>query len=177
MSTDTIEDRLADVRRRIAFLRALAQTDAVEERARIQRHVDALHREEACVLAAERRAPEKVEEKLGRLRTRLAVAERSVTADVSDEWTTFAAAVEEELRSWDTYLERLQTTAVAQAGTSRERAEAAIADVRTRRIAVYDRLAQACQDVKGAWHEQKNQVSAARDALEQKADELSANLN
>jgi hypothetical protein len=177
MSTTTIEDQLTDVRRRIARLRALAQTDAVEERARIQRHVDALHREEASVLAAERRAPEEVEERIAQLRTRLAAAESSVTADISDEWMTFAAAVEEELRSWDTYLERLQATAVAKAGTSRERAEAAIADVRSRRIAVYDRLAQAWQEVDGAWREQRNQVSAARDALEQKADELSANFN
>ena len=96
--------------------------------------------------------------------------------DVSDEWTSFAAAVEDELRSWDTYLERLQATAVAKAGNARERAEAAIADVRTHRIAVYDRLAQARADVNGAWHEQRNQVSTARDKLDQKADELSAKV-
>jgi hypothetical protein len=173
----TTETQLADVRRRIARLRALAQTDAVEERGRIQRHVDALHQEEASVLAAERRAPDDVEEKLGQLSTRLAVAENSVTADVADEWTRFAAAVEQELRSWDAYLERLQATAVATAGTSRARAEIAIADVRTRRIVVYDRLAQAREDVNGAWREQRDHVSAARDALEQKADELSAKLN
>ena len=144
--------------------------------ARIRRHLDALHREEASVLAAAREAPDEVEEKLGQLRTRLAVAENSLVADVSDEWTTFAAAVEDELRSWDTYLERLQATAVAKAGNARERAEAAIADVRTQRIAVYDRLAQAREDVNGAWHEQRNHVSAARDELEQKADELSARI-
>jgi hypothetical protein len=177
MSTTTIEDQLTDVRRRIARLRALAQSDAVEERARIQRHVDALHREEAAVLAAERRAPEEVEGKLGQLRTRLAAAESSVTADFSDEWSTFTAAVEQELRSWDTYVERLQATAVARAGTSRERAEAAIADVRARRIDVFDRLTQAWRDVNGAWREQRDQVSAARDALEQTADELSATFN
>jgi cellobiose-specific phosphotransferase system component IIA len=66
---------------------------------------------------------------------------------------------------------------VAKAGSARERAEAAIADVRTRRIAVYHRLAQAREDVDGAWHEQRNHVSAARDELEQKAAELSANFN
>ena len=115
----------------------------VAETARIQRHLDALHQEEASVLAAARQAPDEVEEKLGQLRTRLAVAENSLAADVSDDWTTFAAAVEDELRSWDTYLERLQATAAAKAWNARERAEAAIADVRTRRIAVYDRLAQA----------------------------------
>ena len=136
------------------------------------RHLDALHREEASVLAAAREAPDEVDEKLGQLRTRLAVAENSLVADLSDEWTTFAAAVEDELRSWDTYLERLQATAAAKAGNARERAEAAIADVRTQRIAVYDRLAQAREDVNGAWHEQRNHVSAARDELERKAAEL-----
>jgi hypothetical protein len=177
MSTITIEDQLAQVGRRIARLQALAQTGLVAETARIQRHLDALHKEEASALAAVRRAPDEVEEKLGQLRTRLAVAEKSLVADISDEWTTFAAAVEDELRSWDTYLERLQATAVAKAGDARERAEAAIADVRTQRIAVYDRLAQAREDVNGAWHEQRNEVTSARDELEQKADELSATIN
>ena len=177
MSTTTTEDQLADVRRRIDRLQALAQAGPAAEIARIQRHLDALHQEEASVLAAARGAPDEAEEKLGQLRTRLAVAENSLVADVSDEWTSFAAAVEDELRSWDTYLERLQATAAAKAGNARERAEAAIADVRTQRIAVYDRLAQAREDVNGAWHEQRNHVSAARDELEQKADELSAKIN
>jgi hypothetical protein len=176
MSTTTIEDQLAEVRRRIARLQALAQTGLVAELARIQRHLDAFHKEEASVLATVRRAPDEVEEKLGQLRTRLAVAEKSLVADVSDEWTTFAAAVEDELRL-DTHLERLQATAVAKAGNARERAEAAIADVRSQRIAVYDRLAQAREDVNGAWHEQRNHVGSARDELEQKADELSARIN
>ena len=113
MSTTTIEDQLAEVRRQIAGLEALGQT--FPERARIQRHLDALHHEEAAVLAAAREAPDEVEEKLGQLRTRLAVAQNSVFADVSDEWATFAAAVEDELRSWGTYLERLQATAAAKA--------------------------------------------------------------
>ena len=89
MSTTTIDDQLAEVRRRIVRLQALAQAGLVAERARIQRHLDALHQEEASVLAAVRGAPDEVEEKLGQLRTRLAVAENSLAADVSDEWTTF----------------------------------------------------------------------------------------
>jgi len=176
MTTTTIEDQVAEVRRRIARLQVLAHTGLVAERARIQRHLAALHEEEASALAAVHRGSDGAEEKLGQLRTRLAVAENSLAADVSDDWTTFAAAVEDELRSWDTYLERLQATAVAKAGNARERAETAIADVRTQRIAVYDRLAQARDDVDGAWHEQRNHVSAARDELEQKADELSAKI-
>ena len=175
MSTTTIEDQLTEVRRRIARLQAFAQSGLVADRARIQRHLDALHQEEASALAAAHGRPDEAEQKLGQLRTRLAVAENSLVADVSDEWTTFAAAVEDELRSWDTYLERLQATAVAKAG-ARERAEAAIADVRSQRIAVYDRLAQARENVNGAWLEQRNHVSSARDELEQKADELPARI-
>jgi hypothetical protein len=172
MSTTTIEDPIEKARRRIDRLQAVAQIAAAADSSRIRRHLEALHREEASVLAAARETPDEVEEKLGQLRTRLAVAENSLFADVSDEWTTFAAAVEDELRSWDTYLERLQATVAAKAGNARERAEAAIADVRTQRIAVYDRLVQAHADVNGSWHEQRNQVSAARDELERKAVEL-----
>ena len=172
MSRTTIDDQLAEIRRRIDRLEAFAPADAAADSSRIQRHLDALRREEAAVAVA----PERVDEQLGQLKTRLAVAENSVVADVSDEWTAFAGAVEDELRSWDTYLERLQATAVAKAGDARERAEAAIADVRTQRIAVYDRLAQAHEDVNGAWHEQRNHVGSARDELEQKADELSSRI-
>jgi predicted nucleic acid-binding Zn-ribbon protein len=175
MSTTTIKDPIEDARRRIGLLHAFAHSGAAADSSRIQRHLDALHREEASVLAAVREAPEEIEEKLGQLRTRLSVAENALFADISDEWTTFAAAVEDELRSWGIYLERVQATA-ATAGKARERAEAAIAGVRTERIAVQDRLAQARADVNGAWHEQKNHVSAARDELERKADELPAKI-
>jgi hypothetical protein len=173
MTTTTIDDELAEVRRRIVRMQALAQSGFVAENERIQRHLEALQQEEASVVAAVRWAPDEAEEKLGQLRTRLAVAENSLAADVADEWMNFAAAVEDELRSWDTYLERLQATAVAKAGNAREQAEAAIAAVRTRRIAVYDRLAQAREHVNGAWHEQRDQVDAARDELEHDAAELS----
>jgi hypothetical protein len=149
----------------------------VSDRTRVARHLDALHHAEASVVTAANRSHEEAEERFGRLMTRLAVAERSVAADVSDEWTAYANAVEDELRSWDTYLERLQATAVANAWEGRDRAENALADVRTKRIAVYGVLDQARKDVNGAWHEQRNNVNTARAELEQKADELSANLN
>ena len=177
MSTTTIEHELAESRRRIAWLRELPQTGLVSERGRIERHLAALHREEASVLVAAREAPGEVEEKLAQLQMRLAVAEHAVAADVSDEWTTYTTAVEDELRAWDTYLERLQATIVARAWQARDRAEAAIAAVRNQRIAVYDQLAQARDDVDGSWQERRSDVGAARDALERKADELSANLN
>ena len=175
MSATTIEDQLADVRRRIDRL-ARTQAGGPTESARIQRHLDALQQEEASVLAAADGAPDEVDEKLGRLRTRLAVAEHSLVADVSDDWASFAAAVEEELRSWDTYLERLQTSVAAKAWKARERAEAAIGEVRSRRIAVDGRLAQARDGAGDGSEDARKRVTAARDELGRKADELSAKL-
>jgi len=146
VSMTTIEEQLAEVRQRIEQLHAAGGVP------RLQRHVDLV---------------DDVEQKLVQLKMRLDVAERSLAADLSDDWATFAAAVEAELESWDTYLERLQTTVAARAWHAREQAEAAIGDVRSRRIAVDDSLA----------HGARDRVTAARDELEQTADELSAKLN
>jgi hypothetical protein len=176
MSTTTIEDQLAEIRGRIERLRVREHADAPAKRARIRRHLDVLHPEEASVRAAVRHAPDEVEGKLGQLRTRLDVAEHSLTADVSDDWATFAAAVEAELRSWDTYLERLQTSVAAKAWKAREQAEAAIGDVRSRRIEVDERLAQARDAAGDVSEHARKRVTAARDELEQKADELSAKI-
>jgi hypothetical protein len=177
LSTTTIEEQLAEVRCRIDRLAAFAYADTTPEPARIQRHLGALEQEEASVLAAARQALAEVEEKLGQLKTRLAVAENSVAADVADDWATFAAAVEGELRNWDAYLERLQTQVAAKAWKAREQAEAAISDVRGRRIAIDERLAQARAATGDAWQEARKRITAARDELEQKAAELSTKLN
>ena len=174
MSTTTIEDQLGEIRRRIVRLQERAQAGAP----RTWRHLDALHQEEAAVRVAVRQAPDEVEEKLGQLMTRLDVAEHSLEADdASDDWAIFVAAVESELHSWDTYLERLQTSVVAKAWRAREQAEAAIGDVRSRRIAVGERLAQV-RDSDGAVSQKaRRRITAARDELEQKATELSTKLN
>ena len=92
MSTSTNDDQLAEFRRRIERLRAFAQVGAAEDGSRIRRHLDALRREEASVAASE--APDRVDEKLGQLKTRVDVAEHSLTADLSGDWPTFVAAVE-----------------------------------------------------------------------------------
>ena len=176
MSTTTIEEQLAGVRGRIDRLRTLEQAAAGAERARMRRHLDVLQQEEASVRDAARNAPDEVEERLGQLTMRLAVAEHSLAADLSDDWTTFAAAVEAELRRWDDYLERLQTSVAERAWRARERAEAAIGDVRSRRIEVDERLVQAREAAGDANGEARRRVTAARDELEQKADELSAKL-
>ena len=178
MNITTIEDQLAEVRFRIGRMQARAQAGvAADVPPRIQRHLDALHRDEASVRAAASQATDEVEEKLGQLKSRLDVAEHSLTADLSDDWAPFAAAVEEELRSWDTYLERLQTDVAANAWKTREQAETAIADVRSRRIAVEERLAQACDGAGDAGQEQRERVTAARDELVQKAHQLPTKFN
>jgi hypothetical protein len=178
LNITTIEDQLAEVRFRIGHMQALAQAGvAADVLRRIQRHLDALHQDEASVRAAASQAPDEVEEKLGRLKSRLYVAEHSLTADLSDDWATFAAAVEEELRRWDTYLERLQTGVAANAWKAREQAETAIGEVRSRRIAVEERLAQACDGAGDGGQEQRERVTAARDELAQKAHQLPTKFN
>ena len=176
MTITTIDDQLAEVRFRTGRLEALGQAGvAADVLPRIQRHLDALHRDEASVRAAAGQAPDEVEEKLGRLQSRLHVAEHSLTADLADDWATFAVAVEADLRSWDTYLERLQATAAEDATADREQVESAIADLRTQRLAVAASLAQAQEQVENAWREQRDRLGVARDELDKKADELSAN--
>jgi hypothetical protein len=174
MSTTTIEDQLTELRRRADRLEALA--GEIAENARIRRHVHAVRRQEAAVLSAVREGPGAIDEKVGQLTTRLAVAERSLAADLSDDWATFADAVEEELRGWDTYLERLQATAAIRPWKARGRAEAAITDLRDRRLAVDERLDAARAAALEAWQEQRRHVETARDELERKADELTVAL-
>ena len=115
-----------------------------------------------------RRAPDDVEETIGLLQTRLAVAEHAAVADLSDDWNTFAAGVEDELRSWNAYLDRLQASIAGKNRNARGAANTAIDDVRTRRTAVYDQLLQA-----GDQQARRERVVAARNELVRRADELS----
>jgi hypothetical protein len=178
LNITTIEDQVAQVCHRIDRLRARTEASANGGALpRMRSHLDALHQEEASIRAAAAHAPDEVEEKLVQLKTRLDVAEHALSADVSDDWVTFAAAVEEELRSWDAYLERLQTSVASKAWEAREQAEAAIGDVRSRRIAVEERLAQACDGAGDGGQEQRKRVTAARDELAQKAHQVSTKLN
>jgi len=176
MRTTTIEEQLARARRRIDLLHAAARA-GTSELQRIGFHLEALRRVEAGVRAAALDAPEEVEERLVLLTTRIDVTEKSLAADASDEWPTFSAAVTAELASWDTYLERLQTSVAAKAGKAREQAEAAIGDVRSRRIALGERLAQVRGSAGAASKEARKHITAFRDELEEKAAELFTKLN
>ncbi|MGZ4256901.1 MAG: hypothetical protein ACXVRE_03970 [Gaiellaceae bacterium] len=101
------------------------------------------------------------------LDTRHRIKELSQAADLAEDWATFAAAVEAELRSWDAYLEQLQTSVAGKTPDAREQTEAAIRDLRGRRIALGEFLV--------GPGEARHAVIAARDDLHRRADELSAN--
>jgi hypothetical protein len=165
-----VDHRLAELSRRIDRLEGLAQVDAaVDASPRIRRDIGALQDGKELVLAAARRAPDDVEETIGLLQTRLAVAEHAAVADLSDDWNTFAAGVEDELRSWNAYLDRLQASIAGKNRNARGQADTAIGDVRTRRVAVYDELLHA-----GDRQARRERVAAARTELVEQADELSA---
>jgi hypothetical protein len=174
--TTTMEEQLAAIGRRIDRLQTRARGAAAARRTRVHGHLDALRDEEASLRAMAGWADNEAAQKLEQLKTRIEVAERSLAADAADDWSAFAEAVEAELDSWDAYLERVQTSVAEKAWKARERAEAAIREVRRRRIAVEQRLAQARDAAGDGWQEQRERVSAARDELEQEADELSAKL-
>jgi chromosome segregation ATPase len=172
--TTPIEDQLAEVHRRINCIQACAQACGLP---RVRRHLEALRDADASVRAAARQAPGEVDEKLERLRTRVDVAEHSLSADVSGDWPTFVAAVEAELDTWDTYLERMQTSVATNAWAARTQAETAIAEVRRHRLAVDEHLEHARDRTDDAWQDQRARVTAARDELQQKVDQLSTKFN
>ena len=159
-NTATKEERLAAIGRRIEMLQA---------------HLDALREEEASARSGH--APEEAEGKLVQLKTRLAVAENSLAADLADDSAKFAAAVESELRSLDAYLERLQTQAAAQTGESRGQAEAEISDLRKRRVALAEHVDRVMRASGAAWQQRKQDLATARAELEQRADEIAGKLH
>jgi len=177
MAPNTIDERLAEAGRRIGQLKARAERIPAAAGPRTRRRIAALQHEETSVRAAARSTPDEFEARLGQLTTRIDIAERSMAAEVSDSREQFTAAVEAELSGWDTYLERLQTTAVTTARKAREQAEAAISELRRCRIAVDERLTQAREAAGSTWKEQRERVAVARDELEEKADELSAKMS
>jgi chromosome segregation ATPase len=174
MITTTIEDQLAEVRRRINYIQVCAQACGLP---RVRSHLDALRDAEASVRVAASQAPGDVEDQLERLRARVDVAEHSLSADVSGDWPTYVLAVEAELDTWDTYLERLQTSVATKAWNARAQAETAIAEVRAHRIAVDEHLEHARDRTDDAWQDQRQRVTAARYELEQQVDQLSTKFN
>jgi uncharacterized protein (DUF2267 family) len=169
MSTTTIDEELREIGIRIERLRAFEEAGITTEHARLRRHLDVLRQYEASIGDA----PDDAEDKLAELRARLSVAEHALVADLSVDWRHFTVAVDDELRSWDTFLERVQMSVATNPSAAREQAETAIGQVRRNRIAVEQGLAQVRHD---ASVEARERIEAARDQLERKADELPARI-
>jgi hypothetical protein len=171
-----IDERLAEVDRRIDDLESGIGLRRSDQRQSVRRRVEALRQGQANAQAAARLSPDPIGERLSRLRSRLDVAERSIDADLAHDRPQYAAAVEAELRGWNAFAERLQATAAAKSGTARDRAEAGIKELRRHRLAVKKHLDDLRDAPQEAWREHQERVTAARDDLERMADDLSASL-
>lgn len=171
-----VDERLALVGRCIDGLEARVRVRGGEQRQRMRRHVVALRREQANAVAATRRAPIRVDDRVARLCSRLEVAERSLDVEVAEDRSAFTVAVEAELHSWDVFAERLQATAASHTATTRDRAEAAMRPLRQQRLVVSQRLDALRGAGWDAWREQRMRVTAAREELERLADDLSESL-
>ena len=171
-----INERLAEVDRRIDDLEAGMGLRRSDQRQSVRRHVEALRQG--------RRTPR---QRHATLPTRSASGSR--VCDRGWRWPSgrstptwhrtarsITAAVEAELRGWNAFAERLQATAAAKTGTARDRAETGIKELRRRRLAVTERLDDLRDAPQEAWREHQERVTAARDDLERMADDLSASL-
>ena len=169
MATATNE-RLGEVSRRIARLEVQAQRGTADAKSRMQRYIDPLRREEESARASARERAAAVDERLEQLDNELELAEHRVAAEFAATEEQFAGAIEAELHGWDAYLERMQSKAAAKSGAARERAEAAIADLRQRRVSIGKSLSDVGTAAGNGWHGAKTRVLAELDDLKTKAD-------
>ena len=178
MATATIEERLAAVRHHLEELETRAKSVPADAKPRVKRHLAALQKDmksaDAALEGARARTAKaavkgtrEVEDRIELLDDRVEVAEHSLTADVARDAKSFMHAVEDELRTWNDYLDHLQ----AKSATKKAAAELKLG---------VDRLAKRLKDAQAMsgkqWDAQKKRVIAAREELERKADELAAKL-
>jgi archaellum component FlaC len=176
MGTTAVDERLDTMRHQIEALESKGRASTGAAKTRIQRQLGTLHQQEASARAAAEQRPDTFDEKFEQFEARFRVAESAVAADLSDNRNEFADAVDDELHRWDTYVERLQAQTALRAASARERAESTISDLRRQRNDIAQRLAAARSASGDTWDEQKQQIGAARDELQRKADEFSANF-
>jgi hypothetical protein len=169
MATATNE-RLGEVRSRIARLEVDVQRGTADAKSRMQQYIVTLRRDEESARASARERAAAVEERLEQLDNELELAEHRVAAEFAETEDQFNDALEAELHRWDAYLDRMQTKAAAKSGAERERAEAAIADLRQRRVSIGKSLSDVGTAAGEDWHDVKTRVLAELDELKSKAD-------
>jgi chromosome segregation ATPase len=176
VATKTTDDMLAEVRRHIDELEARAESAEPRTRARLQDRLDTLREKEASAWAAVRERAEAVDEQFRQLEIDIAIADSRLASELADDATSFAKAVEAELRGWDAAIERLQTRAATKA-QAREQAEAEIAALRRARNRAAERLTALPASSDDAWKKQRNRVTEALDDLERKIREAAVKFN
>jgi hypothetical protein len=163
MSEALTEARLSDAQSRIDSLEEDARGSG-DEKARMDRRVEALRKAHASVRTAARAAGSRFEDALAELGTKLTIAEHRRAAEVARDRDGFERSVTAELDAWDRYLEQLERRAAAQ--TESGRAEASTSELRRRRNEVAQRLADACSAPSDVWRERRERVFEALDELD-----------
>ena len=169
MATATNE-RLGEVRRRIARLEVQAQRGNADAKSRMQGYIDTLRREEESARASAHERAAAVDERLEQLDNELELAEQRVAAEFAATEEQFAGAIKAELHRWDAYLARMQARAATKSGAARERAEAAIADLRQLRVSIDKSLSEVGTAAGENWQDAKTRILADLDDLKSKAD-------
>ena len=169
MATAT-DEHLREVRRRINRLEAKAKRGTTDAKSRMQQYIDTLRRDEESARASARERAAAVDETLEQLDNQLELAEHRVAAEFAETEDQFTDALEGELHRWDAYLNRMQAKAAAKTGAARERAEAAIADLRQRRVSIGKSLSDVRTVAGEGWRDAKTRALAELDELKSKAD-------
>jgi hypothetical protein len=166
----TTNEHLGDVRRRIDRLEVKAQLGTAEGKSRMQQYIETLRRDEESARASAHERAAAVEERFEQLDNELELAEHRVAAEFAETEDQFNDALEGELHRWDAYLDRMQTKAAAESGAERKRAEAAVADLRQRRVSIGKSHSDVGAAAGEGWHGEKVRVLAELDELKTKAD-------
>jgi predicted nucleic acid-binding Zn-ribbon protein len=160
------EARLTVAKSRIEDLEADAR-GSLEEKSRIDRHLEALRKALASARAAARTAGSRFEDALEELGTKLTIAEHRRAAEVARVRDAFVRSGEAELHAWDSYLELLQKRRDAGAANGPE--EVSISELRLRRNEVARRLGDVRTAPDGVWRERSEGVFQALDELDDAA--------
>jgi len=163
-------ERLGEVRRRIARLEVQAKRGTADAESRMQRYIDTLRREEESARASALEREAAVDARLEQLDNELELAEHRVAAEFAPTKEQFASTIEADLHRWDAYFARMQARAATKSGAAREQAEAAIADLRQRRISIGKRLFDVGTAAGNGWRGPRTRVLAELDDLKSEAD-------
>ena len=162
MTEAMTEARLTVAKSRIDSLEEDAR-GSLEEKSRLDRHVEALRKAHASARAAASAAGSRFEDTLAELGTKLTIAEHRRAAEVARDRDAFVRSVEAELHALDSYLEQLERRAEAQTGSERA---VSTSELKRRRNEVARRLGDARIAPEGVWRERRERIFEALDELD-----------